>query len=38
MATEFQKLQQWIVSIPGIDEATAMSSILGYIQSVCNFK
>lgn len=33
MATELQKLQKWIVSIPGIDEATAMSTILGYIKN-----
>eukprot|EP01125_Pyxidicula_operculata_P013220 TRINITY_DN4371_c0_g1_i2.p1 TRINITY_DN4371_c0_g1~~TRINITY_DN4371_c0_g1_i2.p1 ORF type:complete len:321 (+),score=76.47 TRINITY_DN4371_c0_g1_i2:3-965(+) len=33
IAEEVQKLQQWLVSIPGIDEATALSSVIGHIES-----
>jgi len=33
IGTEFQKLQQWISNIPGIDEATALSSVIAFIES-----
>eukprot|EP01126_Amoeba_proteus_P019063 TRINITY_DN1974_c0_g1_i4.p1 TRINITY_DN1974_c0_g1~~TRINITY_DN1974_c0_g1_i4.p1 ORF type:complete len:416 (+),score=85.41 TRINITY_DN1974_c0_g1_i4:78-1250(+) len=33
IATEVDKFRQWLTSIPGIDEATALSSVIGYTES-----
>jgi arsenite-transporting ATPase len=32
MLSEVQKLQEWLTAIPGIDEATALSSVIGLIE------
>ena len=34
LAKEIEQFQSWITSMPGIDEATALASVIQYIEKV----